>query len=470
MNLTDLHIKKMWLSLRLFSIFVMLAVLLLGSGARASAADCGKLSALDCKSLNGTWTNWVPNNGKSCSTDSSGLDATAGTDTPKWHTTIQPPYNLEDFVVEVLRDVAAKEGVPESSTVTDQHVLALVAFAYGEGGNLTNTDIYNPWNTGYSAPDLQPVGGHSTSGVQSYASFDDGVEATARVMTGTGGSSGYQTRLGQILKDPNTSAVDFMKALTYYQHYKNNLAWATASMPPNQSSYYQGRLDLIQTVQTNYKDIASSVIGPPGNSYTNNQHTVKPLRYSFGSGSSGSTGSSTDTSSSCSGGGAVQGNIVQTALNFAWTDYPSGHNFSSYGESEAKPEYVAAVKQYETDAGSNPAGFTTGYTDCGAFVATVMRASGVDPNYQQLGTSSQLAYVQAHSDKYTVLAPGSWKTSDVQPGDVFISDGHTYIYVGKQSNGYSVAEASQGDHVPEVDNQPYTSQFGSELFYLVRVK
>jgi len=194
----------------------------------------------------------------------------------------------------------------------------------------------------------------------------------------------------------------------------------------------------------------------------------------YASGGTATTGSNSSSSGAydpCAP-GAVAGSIVETALNYAWGDYPGGHNASSYGEAAAKPAYVSAVKQYLTGAGSNPAGFTTDYTDCGAFVATVMRASGIDPDYQQLTTSQQLTYVQGKPSQYTVKGPGQWTLADVQLGDIFISDGHTYIYVGKQSNGYSVAEASQNQHVPEVDALPYTEQTVAghrELFYLVRV-
>ncbi len=196
---------------------------------------------------------------------------------------------------------------------------------------------------------------------------------------------------------------------------------------------------------------------------------------SGGTSTSNSTSSTSTPGSSVAnpncGGGAVQGSIVQTALAFAWDDYPT-HNFTSQGAAEAEPAYVSAVQQYETNAGTNPSAYTTNYTDCGAFVATVMRASGVDPNYPQLGSGSQLAYAQSNPSKYMVLAPGSWTVADVQPGDIFVNDGHTYIYVGKQADGFSVAEASQTDHVPEVDSLPYTSQTVGgvyEQFYLVRV-
>lgn len=199
------------------------------------------------------------------------------------------------------------------------------------------------------------------------------------------------------------------------------------------------------------------------------------------SASSSLSSTATDNTLSTCGNSAVSGNIAQTALNFAWDDYPAHHKL--YGAANAKSSYVSAVQQYLVGSGNDPNSYTTAYTDCGAFVATVMRASGVDPSYEPLGTSRQLAYVQQHPSMYSVLAPGQWNpTTDPRAGDIFISNGHTYIYVGKQASGFSVAEASQGEispvlgangHVPEVDAMPYPAQTingVTEQFYLVRVK
>lgn len=412
-----------------------------------------------------------PNNGIVFKDDHSGsvcatptnMTVGKGVETPKWQTTIQAPYSLEDFVVELLRDIAAKEGVPEANTVTQQHVLALIAFAWGEGGNLTNSDIYNPWNTGYSASDLQPATDHHANGTQSYSSFNDGVEATARVMTGTGGSAGYQSRLGAILKDPNSTPQDFMKALTYYQNYTGNKEWAEASMPnyggnPNaQTDYYNTRLSLITGTQTNYKDRASTLIGPPGDNYDKGLHSPHPLRYSFSNDTSSLKPGTTTINPACGGEGAVQGNIAKTAVNLAWDTSGHGPN-----QGDAKPIYVTTMDSVNGSTGDQP------YSDCGVFVATVLVSSGAAPDYVKRGTTSQLNYARSHPDKYIVL-PSFNSTSDLHVGDVLVNTQHTYIYVGKQPNGKSVAEASLHGHVPQIDSDPYPSQSG-ENFSVVRIK
>ncbi|HEX6462244.1 MAG TPA: phage tail tip lysozyme [Candidatus Saccharimonadales bacterium] len=138
-----------------------------------------------------------------------------------------------------------------------------------------------------------------------------------------------------------------------------------------------------------------------------------------------------------SGNGAVAGNIIATALNYSWPDN-KGHK----GPNSAKPEYKAAW-----NGASN-------MTDCGAFVATVMVKSGVDPNYPPVGTAIQKKYLLDHPEKYKIThAPKN--SSQLLPGDILIFNnggptGHTMFYVGPQPGGYITADASLGDHTPQL--------------------
>lgn len=616
-----------------------------------------------------------------CSSVDSAVQTSTGKETPKWVTTLSAPFSLEDFAVEALRALAQKEGVPETSTVTQEHVLFFVAYAHREGGNLTNTSLYNPWNTGYTGPDLKPIN-HNTGGAQAYSSFNDGVEAYARVFSGTSGSSGYQSRMGTILSKPASTATDIANTLVYYKPYAGNLAWAAASEEPNAASYLKSVNDAIQTVRSHYASEASYLVGPPGNSARANLHSPHPLRYQFTGDTStnpgGSGSSSADSSSQCicpasgsntividpghsgsptspngrilgydypnhpemedvfdvaqqvkaklteagyqvimtksaaadsiglkeradiantnnaalalsihdqagaSGGmsfanqnnyiypqydglyridengqkitfsnpdvssksqqysaifaeqrsaaeghtvsvlhdpgeqggrdhapgnmwtvqlfskvpwvyneaggnsvgqvglnasdkqkyadglvaaveksvpidtasasgppqttncsstnGAVAGNIAQTAVNFSW---PSDQGLNK------KPEYLKAMQQFNPGIPFGGADAREGGADCGGFVATVMRASGADPNYPLSGTGQQEKYVRAHPEKYAVVDSVS-STADLQPGDILIvnkgsgsgADGHTYIYVGPQPNKTNAASAS----------------------------
>ena len=179
----------------------------------------------------------------------------------------------------------------------------------------------------------------------------------------------------------------------------------------------------------------------------------------------------TGASAGCAG-GVVSGNISQTAVGLAWPD-------NSHGDAPPTPAYAAALKQF------NQPGFSvTGGKgdDCGIFVATVMRASGADPNYPVSGTVQQADYVIAHPELYTVTYPAT-STSQLQPGDILIlnSDttesngvihvgngagaaGHTFIYVGpQQPKGFNEASASLRDRTANLGLTALTDGRGSYL-------
>lgn len=177
----------------------------------------------------------------------------------------------------------------------------------------------------------------------------------------------------------------------------------------------------------------------------------------------GQAAASGSDSSSCNGPAA--GDIVQTAVNLAWPDPYNGTDQQKKDEPgrdsalTPKPSYKQAMRQY------NKPGFTAtngNGDDCGVFVATVMRASGADPDYPVSYTVAQAKYVISHPDKYDVIYPAT-STSQLQPGDILIVNkgttkgadgkihvpsvvdpvgGHTFIYLGKQQGGYNEASAS----------------------------
>ena len=148
------------------------------------------------------------------------------------------------------------------------------------------------------------------------------------------------------------------------------------------------------------------------------------------------TPNSTTVSTGCSGNGVIAGNIISTATNFALTE-PAKDGTTAL--SSARATYQAAKAQY------NP---SVDVTDCGGFIATVMIASGVDPNYPNVGVTKQLNYVSTHSDKYKIIT--NPKATDLQPGDILITDKaqHTELYTGNQK--YTDIDASLGQRVPSV--------------------
>jgi hypothetical protein len=161
--------------------------------------------------------------------------------------------------------------------------------------------------------------------------------------------------------------------------------------------------------------------------------------YELFAGADNSTGNG-GCGNTTTGNGAVAGNIVQTALNLALkTPATNGMN----QESDANPAYIEAVKKYNPPLDGKIA-------DCGAFVGTVMKASGVDKDYPGISTSVQLDYVKSHKEKYMIIE--SPKASELQPGDVLIVNNgnqhHTQIYTGQTP--YPIADASLRQRVPSV--------------------
>jgi hypothetical protein len=157
-------------------------------------------------------------------------------------------------------------------------------------------------------------------------------------------------------------------------------------------------------------------------------------------GSAPSSGGDTNPASTGGGCGAGSGNIAEVAKNLAWPD--GGHDGTD--ASLAKPEFVDAMEKYnDGSSGQTP------YSDCGRFVATVMRMSGADPEFPKVSTGVQFDYMQ-DSGKYEYwhgVPPGGMK-----PGDILNGPGHTYLYVGpwgEEGGGYDSASGSLGQHVPE---------------------
>lgn len=163
--------------------------------------------------------------------------------------------------------------------------------------------------------------------------------------------------------------------------------------------------------------------------------------------------------------GAGSGNIAQVAKNLAWPQGPKAH-WDTH-PSAAKDEYVAAIEKYDGVTKDNWQSLDDPYTDCGRFVATVLRMSGADPNFPQVYTPTQRSYMVDHPEKYDhweSTPPGGMK-----PGDILNGPGHTYLYVGPwgDGGGWNSAAGSLGQHVPTADN---LYDVGPSGFWVFRVK
>ncbi|WP_405062899.1 phage tail tip lysozyme [Kribbella sp. NBC_01505] len=154
------------------------------------------------------------------------------------------------------------------------------------------------------------------------------------------------------------------------------------------------------------------------------------------------SGAGTGPATACVGGGQIDA----VAKNLAWpTD---GHDVPRSGTNasdarKAKPEYVAALKQYNDPTGERA------YTDCGRFVATVMHLSGADATFPEVSTDIQRTYLEGSGkyDRWYGVPPGG-----MQPGDILNGPGHTYLYVGPwgaEGQGFTTASASLYGRVPE---------------------
>lgn len=161
---------------------------------------------------------------------------------------------------------------------------------------------------------------------------------------------------------------------------------------------------------------------------------LKQLNTAIGETTGSSGGGSVDES--CSqvsgkGNGTVQ-DIVNYAIKYAWKD--------GRRTLEMNPEYKAAINRV---AGKEHiGGIAYPGIDCGGFVTRVMRDSGADPKYNtgpEGPTTRQQAYMDEHPELYERLGQLT-NASKLQPGDIAVNSGHTYLYVGK-NNGV------QGDSV-----------------------
>jgi len=123
--------------------------------------------------------------------------------------------------------------------------------------------------------------------------------------------------------------------------------------------------------------------------------------------------------------------INDTALTLAWPD-------STHGL-DPKPEYRDAltstgVIEYGDDCSKLG-------NSCDAFVATVMRYSGVDPNFPCCGAKLLHSYLLDNGAMYEQI-PNLTSTFNLKPGDILSNDGHIMIYIRRPNGTFGVASAA----------------------------
>ena len=141
--------------------------------------------------------------------------------------------------------------------------------------------------------------------------------------------------------------------------------------------------------------------------------------------------------SSCSGGGGNL-SINQTALNLAWNS--TGHGITP------NDNYRNAL----IETGINRLGdrWSMMGASCDAFVATVLRFSGIDKNFVCCGVSNSgptSNYVK-NSGKFIEVEN---RQGSLKPGDIRLGVGHIEIYVEQNGVG-KIASASHGSRTGEL--------------------
>ena len=127
-------------------------------------------------------------------------------------------------------------------------------------------------------------------------------------------------------------------------------------------------------------------------------------------------------------------NINQTAIALSWAD-------RSHSVDDPRPTYKAALEKANLTTHSDH-NVRRG-SSCDAFVATVLRVSGADPEVVCCGAGNMLNYFASHPEKYQEI-PNLGNTSNLQPGDIRIDPTHVEIFVVINGTSGRIASASYG--------------------------
>ncbi len=147
--------------------------------------------------------------------------------------------------------------------------------------------------------------------------------------------------------------------------------------------------------------------------------------------------------------------VVDTAVGLAWPDEGHGKN-----KEDATEAYQKTMPEVHTNLVLDI------WSDCGVFVATVMRSTKADPEYHLRSTSAQLDYGKRNPDKFEVIQ-NVQDSSQFKAGDIIIYDkGHTVLFVGEgKIKGFNAVDASWKDHVPQAQ-KAYIEKGGTHILRL----
>lgn len=146
------------------------------------------------------------------------------------------------------------------------------------------------------------------------------------------------------------------------------------------------------------------------------------------------------------------GDINATAISLSWPD-------RTHAPTDPNAAYAGALKT----TGVNLLGdmCSMGGYSCDAFLATVMRFSGVDEDFPCCGAAMQLDYLE-NSPLYTEV-PNLGNTSNLQAGDIRASEAHVEIVVQMEDGSFKIASASHCDRTADHAGDFYAGE-GFKVF------
>lgn len=133
------------------------------------------------------------------------------------------------------------------------------------------------------------------------------------------------------------------------------------------------------------------------------------------------------------------GNLNATALALSWAD-------RTHALDDPNPAYRAALAAVGLSTYGEQ--YVQIGASCDAFVATVLRYSGVDPDVVCCGAANMLNYFISHPEKYEEI-PNIGNSSNLQPGDIRSKPSHVEMYVVDENGNGRIASASHGDRTAD---------------------
>lgn len=240
-------------------LFIVMIGLFIFSSINATAITRSSLNA-----INRQYPSYDPNAKDACATGGgvpgSGTEGSpeSGSTYVAWNSGIGPPYIMEQYIIEVLKYIADFKQVPRENVVTEEHVAALLAFAWGEGGDIDNPSVFNLFNTSALAGTSEaiPYGNGGKDGRQAYINFDVGIKATGGTML-----LPRYSRLVDALTNQGSTASQVLYNYAHYTQFPGNGWWAERNQIVGEEAYYQEELGYLKGMQNDYVNRASTIIG-----------------------------------------------------------------------------------------------------------------------------------------------------------------------------------------------------------------